>query len=65
MYMRARKRPEKTREWFRKKTLKALGDDYPVDKHFKPSYDPWDQRVCMIPDEDLFIAMRELSLIHI
>lgn len=59
MYMRARKRPEKTREWFRKKTLKALGDDYPVDKHFKPSYDPWDQRVCMIPDEDLFIAMRE------
>lgn len=59
MYERARKNPEKTKEWFRKKTLKSLGDDYPVDTHFKPDYDPWDQRVCMIPDEDMFIAMRE------
>ena len=59
MYKRARKRPEKSREWFRKKTLKALGPDYPVDKHFNPSYNPWDQRVCMIPDEDMFIAIRE------
>ena len=59
MYKRARNRPDKAREWFRKKTVQALGDDYPVDKHFKPAYNPWDQRVCMIPDEDLFIAIRE------
>lgn len=59
MYKRARKNPEKTREWFRTKTLKSLGADYPVDKHFNPAYDPWDQRVCMIPDEDMFIAIRE------
>jgi len=59
MYQRARRRPEKSKEWFRKKTQKALGPDYPVDKHFNPSYNPWDQRVCMIPDEDLFIAIRE------
>lgn len=59
MYKRARKNPEKTKEWFRKKTLKSLGKDYPVDKHFNPSYNPWDQRVCMIPDEDMFIAIRE------
>lgn len=59
MYERARKRPEKAREWFRKKTLKSLGKDYPVDKHFNPDYAPWDQRVCMIPDEDMFIAIRE------
>ncbi len=59
MYERARKNPEKTKEWFRKKILKSLGKDYPVDKHFKPKYDPWDQRVCMIPDEDMFIAIRE------
>jgi len=59
MYERARRRPEKTKEWFRKKTIKALGTDYPVDKHFNPSYNPWDQRVCMIPDEDMFIAIRE------
>ncbi|WP_026940726.1 flavin-containing monooxygenase [Hellea balneolensis] len=59
MYEKARKNPEKTKEWFRKKILKSLGKDYPVDKHFSPKYDPWDQRVCMIPDEDMFIAIRE------
>lgn len=59
MYDRAQKNPEKTKEWFRKKILKSLGDDYPVDEHFKPKYNPWDQRVCMVPDEDMFIAIRE------
>ena len=59
MYGRARKNPEKTKNWFRKKIIKALGPDYPVDKHFNPDYNPWDQRVCMIPDEDMFIAIRE------
>jgi len=59
MYDRARKNPEKTKDWFRKNIIKILGKDYPVDKHFKPSYNPWDQRVCLIPDEDMFIAIRE------
>ena len=59
MYERARKNPEKTKEWFRKKIHKSLGKDYPVDTHFNPSYNPWDQRVCLIPDEDMFIAIRE------
>ena len=59
MYKRARKNPEKAREWFRTKTLEALGKDYPVDVHFKPSYNPWDQRVCMVPDADLFDAIND------
>ena len=59
MYNRARKNPEKTKEWFRKKIHKSLGKDYPVYKHFNPSYNPWDQRVCLIPDEDMFIAIRQ------
>lgn len=59
MYERARKNPEKTKEWFRKKIYKSLGKDYPVDTHFNPRYNPWDQRVCMIPDEDMFVAIRE------
>jgi len=59
MYKKARENPEKTREWFRKKALKSLGQHYPVDVHFNPDYNPWDQRVCMIPDEDMFIAIRE------
>ncbi|WP_409432178.1 flavin-containing monooxygenase [Litorimonas sp. RW-G-Af-16] len=59
MYDRAQKDPQKARDWFRKKTLKALGKDYPVDTHFNPSYNPWDQRVCMIPDADLFEAIKD------
>ncbi len=59
MYKKSRKNPEKAREWFRKKTQKALGKDYPVETHFNPRYNPWDQRVCMIPDEDMFVAIRE------
>ena len=33
---------------------KELPDGYPVDVHFNPTYDPWDQRMCMVPDADLF-----------
>lgn len=58
MYARARKNPQKARDWFRKKTIAALGPDYPVEKHFNPDYDPWDQRVCIIPDGDLFEVIR-------
>jgi cation diffusion facilitator CzcD-associated flavoprotein CzcO len=35
-----------------------LPRDYDVDTHFKPRYDPWDQRVCLVPDDDLFRAIR-------
>lgn len=33
---------------------KELPEGYPVDVHFNPTYDPWDQRMCMVPDGDLF-----------
>jgi cation diffusion facilitator CzcD-associated flavoprotein CzcO len=36
----------------------ALGPDGVVDPHFKPTYDPWDQRLCLSPDGDLFAAIR-------
>ena len=36
----------------------ALGPDYDVEKHFTPRYNVWDQRVCLIPDADLFQALR-------
>jgi monooxygenase len=38
---------------------RQLPDDVPLDPHFTPSYDPWDQRVCLVPDGDLFTALRE------
>ena len=36
---------------------KALPEGYDVDRHFNPTYDPWDQRLCLIPDGDLFEAI--------
>ena len=35
-----------------------LGPDYDVDTHFTPRYNPWDQRMCLVPDADLFTAIR-------
>ncbi len=35
-----------------------LGPDYDVEKHFTPRYKPWDQRLCLVPDSDLFAAIR-------
>ncbi len=35
-----------------------LGPDFDVGKHFTPSYNPWDQRVCLVPDADLFGAIK-------
>lgn len=36
-----------------------LGPDFDVAKHFTPSYKPWDQRLCLVPDGDLFKTLRE------
>jgi len=37
---------------------RALGPSHDVDTHFTPRYDPWDQRVCFVPDGDLFEAIK-------
>jgi len=36
-----------------------LGPDYDVDRHFTPRYNPWEQRLCLVPDADLFMAIRQ------
>jgi cation diffusion facilitator CzcD-associated flavoprotein CzcO len=46
------------RKLIRKLTIKQLPAGYDVDKHFKPTYNPWDQRLCLVPDGDLFRAIR-------
>ncbi|UUR09013.1 flavin-containing monooxygenase [Sphingomonas glaciei] len=53
-YQLARKRPAFTRRLLRKGLLRELPADYEVDTHFNPSYNPWDQRLCLVPDSDLF-----------
>jgi cation diffusion facilitator CzcD-associated flavoprotein CzcO len=35
-----------------------LGPDYDVATHFSPRYNPWDQRLCLVPDADLFVAIK-------
>ena len=37
----------------------ALGPDYDVEKHFTPKYNPWDQRLCLIPNGDLFASIKK------
>ncbi|HEY3530464.1 MAG TPA: NAD(P)/FAD-dependent oxidoreductase, partial [Nocardioides sp.] len=37
---------------------RRLPEDFDVDTHFRPHYNPWDQRLCVVPDADLFRALR-------
>ena len=39
--------------------IKQLPEGYAVDTHFSPAYNPWDQRMCLVPDGDLFTAIRD------
>jgi monooxygenase len=56
-YQLSRRRPNFMRRLLRKGVEKALPPGYDVDKHFNPTYKPWDQRLCLVPDGDLFEAI--------
>jgi len=58
-YALARGRPAVFQGMLRKGASRALGPDYDVDAHFTPRYAPWDQRLCIAPDADLFRAIRK------
>jgi cation diffusion facilitator CzcD-associated flavoprotein CzcO len=58
-YVVARKAPRFSRWLIRAMAKKSLPEGYPVDVHFKPRYDPWDQRLCLILDNDLYTAVGE------
>jgi monooxygenase len=51
--------PERARKLIRWVNAKQLPEGYPVDEHFNPPYGPWDQRLCAVPDGDLFRTIRE------
>ena len=53
----ARKKPEETKQRIIGMVREQLGPDYDVDTHFTPRYNPWDQRLCLVPDADLFKAI--------
>jgi monooxygenase len=56
-YQLARRRPEQVKALLRRFAVARLKDEAYVDRHFRPSYQPWDQRLCVIPDGDLFDAV--------
>jgi monooxygenase len=60
-YTLARRRPAVFKRALHKTARQVLGPDYPVDTHFAPRYEPWDQRLCIVPDGDLYRAIREGS----
>lgn len=53
-----RKRPQQTKKRIKELTREALGEDFDLETHFTPRYDPWDQRLCFVPDGDFFEALR-------
>jgi monooxygenase len=54
----SRRRPRLMKALLRRQVLRALPHGYDVDTHFKPRYEPWDQRLCIVPDGDLFLAIK-------
>jgi len=61
MYALSRRSPRRAKAVLVKRVADALGPDFDVETHFTPTYDPWDQRLCLSPDGDLFAALRDGS----
>ncbi len=57
VYQLSRRRPRWIKALIRAALVRQLPPGYDVDTHFSPRYDPWDQRMCMVPDGDLFKAI--------
>jgi cation diffusion facilitator CzcD-associated flavoprotein CzcO len=53
----SRRRPRLVKRLVRRGVERQLPAGYDIDTHFKPRYDPWDQRLCLVPDGDLFAAI--------
>ena len=59
IYERCRKYPRQAQARIIAMVRDELGPQYDVDTHFTPTYYPWDQRLCLVPDGDMFKAIRE------
>ena len=55
----SRKYPARVKERLINMVREELGDDFDVEKHFTPRYNPWDQRMCLVPDSDLFNSIND------
>jgi monooxygenase len=59
LYQASRRWPRRVAKSLRAGVAKQLPAGVPVEPHFAPRYDPWDQRLCIVPDGDFFTAMRD------
>ncbi len=59
MFQIARRRPDKVKTALKDAAVELLPEGYAVDVHFNPSYNPWDQRLCLVPNGDLFQAISD------
>ncbi|MGY0005311.1 flavin-containing monooxygenase [Micromonospora sp. I033] len=53
----SRRAPGLVKKFLRRAAKGKLPVGYDLDRHFSPRYDPWDQRLCVVPDGDLFAAL--------
>ncbi|MET0758371.1 MAG: NAD(P)/FAD-dependent oxidoreductase [Mycobacterium sp.] len=59
IYRLCKRYPRTAKKVIRYLNAQRLPKGYPVDEHFRPAYNPWDQRLCVVPDGDLFKAIRD------
>ena len=59
IYQYSRRRPQKMKAFLLSLTRRELAGKVDVDTHFNPKYNPWDQRLCLVPDSDLFRSLRK------
>jgi cation diffusion facilitator CzcD-associated flavoprotein CzcO len=57
-YNMARKRPDKVKDRLIEMVKEQLPEGYDVGRHFTPRYNPWDQRLCLVPDNDFFLSIK-------
>jgi monooxygenase len=58
LYALCRHTPRLARRLLKQGVVRVLGERYDVDTHFNPAYEPWDQRLCFVPDDDLLLAIK-------
>lgn len=57
-YRLCRRKPKRAKRLLRHRLVRELPPNFDIDKHFTPDYEPWDQRLCLVPDSDLFRGVR-------
>jgi cation diffusion facilitator CzcD-associated flavoprotein CzcO len=59
LYQFCQRAPERAKRLILRGVRNALGPDFDVERHFSPAYKPWDQRLCLVPNGDLFEAIKQ------